>query len=154
MNQGADHQGPEPGFKGWLLVLLVFQFLILAYYCLRFAQETRTYIAGIPSAGLEPFSILYLGLLLMSAPFLALVAYTIFVMSQRRDAFYRWFRMEMRYYIVLPMAQMFWLLVAPWPGHVGFPVPLLMPIAVNLAVGLGWLNYLDRSARVRATFTK
>jgi hypothetical protein len=141
------------GFKGWLLVLAAFQCLLLLRESIMLAHIGTDYVRGTPTAEVAPFSILYLGRILIYGAFIVVLAYAMVLMAWRRRQFLRVFRMEMKLFILLPIVDFLWVAIAPWPGRVSlFSPAVILLIAVHLALGLGWLRYEEKSKRMHNTF--
>jgi hypothetical protein len=146
---------PVPGFRGWLLVLAVFQLLLALRQLVLLEQIVRSFVAGVPVAGIGPYSVLYGGRLALNAAFMILIVGAIVLMALRRSLFVRWGRIEMIGLIVLPIAEFAWLVVAPWAGGPGLiSGPVIVLIVIHFAIGLAWSRYIAMSKRVAVTFVR
>ena len=146
----------EAGFKGWLLVLAIFQGLLLLRQGGSVVVVARDFVSGVSLPFLEvaPFSALYGGRLVINGLFLALVVVATALMGLRRRAFVRWGKAEMTALMVLPVIDYAWILIVPWSGRTGFSLGLVVTVTIYLAVGLAWRRYIEASPRVAATFVR
>jgi hypothetical protein len=143
-----------PGFKGWLLVLAIFQFLLLARALALLVGIGQVFFSGFPAADIGRFSILYGGRLVLNAAFVSIVVVAIVLMLFRRRAFRRWARIEMIGFIVLPMAELAWIVAAPKSGEAGINLAVMVLMVIHVAVGTTWDRYVETSQRVAATFVR
>jgi hypothetical protein len=140
------------GLKGWLLVLLVFQFLVLLREASILLYVGAFYVEGLRIGAWGPFSVLHLGRFLINGAFVVVVGYVIALMAGRRRTFVRWFKVEMAFFMVLPFIEIGWIIVAPWSGPAIDSLRILLPVGLSVALGLAWWLYVERSVRVRVTF--
>lgn len=148
-------RSPAPGFRGWLLVLAVFQLLLALRQLVLLEQIVGSFVAGVPVAGIAPHSVLYGGRLALNAAFMILIVAAIVPMVLRRSAFVRWGRVEMICLIFLPIAELAWLTVTPWAGGPGLiSGPMIALIMIHFAVGLAWSHYIATSKQVAVTFVR
>jgi hypothetical protein len=150
----GQHGSPDAfrGFKGWLLVLLVFQFLVLLREASVLMYIGAFYFEGMRIGAWGPLSIVHLGRILINAAFVVVLGYVIALMAGRRRTFVRWFKVEMTFFMVLPFIEIAWTIVAPWCGPAIVSLPVLLQVGLSLVLGLVWWRYVERSIRVRATF--
>ena len=134
------------------MVLLVFQVLVVLREVSVLLYIGAFYFEGLRIGAWGLFSIVHLGRLLINGAFLAVVIYVIALMAQRRKAFVPWFKAEMTFFMLLPLIEIGWFIVAPWSGPAIVSLPVLLSVGLSLALGLAWWLYVDRSIRVRATF--
>lgn len=147
--------GVAPGFKGWLLVLAVFQFLLAVRQVVLLQQIIRSFVAGTPAVGIPPHSLLYGGRLALNGAFMALLVAAIVLMVLRRAAFAGWARVEMIGLIFLPIAELGWLLLSPLAGAPGIVSgPVIGLIVIHFAIGVTSIRYIETSKRVAATFVR
>jgi hypothetical protein len=140
------------GLKGWLLVLLVFQFLVLLREISVLMYVGAFYYEGLRIGAWGFLSAVHLGRFLINGAFVVVVGYVIALMAGRRRTFVRWFKIEMAFFMVLPFIEIGWLIVAPWSGPAIDSLRALLPLGLSVVLGLAWWLYVERSARVRATF--
>jgi hypothetical protein len=146
----------ESGFRGWLLVLAIFQVLLLFRQGTLVLRIARDFVSGVSGefSSLAPFSVLYGGRLVVNGLFLALVAVALVLMALRRRLFIPCARLEMTGLMVLPLVEYAWLVVAPWSGRAGFLLGILLLVVIHLSLGLAWRRYIASSQRVAATFVR
>ena len=142
------------GFRGWLLVLAIFQILLLCREAVLLLGVAHIFIAGQPAAGIGAFSLVYGGRLALNLAFLALLVVAIVLMVQRRRSFVRWGQIEMKCLMALPLVEYGWIVAAPWPGRAGISLAVILLMVVHLAVGVVWARYIETSKRVAATFVR
>jgi hypothetical protein len=147
-----DAPGELRGLKGWLLVLLGFQVLVLLREILVLMYVGTFYVEGMKVGAWGPLSVVHLGRLLINGAFVVIVGYVIALMFGRRRAFVPWFKIEMIFFMILPFIEIGWIIVAPWSGPAITSLPILLQVGLSLALGLAWWLYAERSKRVRATF--
>jgi hypothetical protein len=140
------------GLKGWLVVLLVFQVLVLLREASVLLFFGAFYFEGMRTGAWGPLVIVPLGPLLIYAAFVVLVGYVIVLMFGRRRTFVRWFKAELTFFMLLPLIDIGWIMVAPWSGPPLGSLRVLVPVGLHLVLGLAWWRYVDSSRRVRATF--
>jgi hypothetical protein len=140
------------GFKGWLVVLLVFQVLVLFREVSVLMYIGAFYFEGLRTGAWGFFSPVPLGRLLINGAFVVVVLNVMALMAGRRRTFVRWFRVELAFFMLLPFIEIAWLIAAPWSGPAIVSLPVLLPLALSLALGLAWWLYAAQSIRVRATF--
>jgi hypothetical protein len=152
----SDGQRDSPeeirGLRGWLLVLLGFQVLVLLREASILMYTGAFYVEGLRIGAWGPLSIVHLGRMLINGAFVVVLGYVIALMAGRRRKFVRWFKVEMTFFMLLPFIEIGWLSVAPWFGPPIVSLPVLLPVGLSLALGLVWWRYVERSIRVRATF--
>jgi hypothetical protein len=155
MTTTDDRRGsPEElrGFKGWLVVLLVFQFLVLLREASILMYVGVFYFEGLRTGAWGFLSVLHLGRIVINGAFVVVVGYVIALMAGRRRTFTRWFKLEMVFFMVLPFIEIGWIAVAPWSGPPIGSVAVLLPVGLSLVLGLVWWRYVESSMRVRTTF--
>jgi hypothetical protein len=140
------------GIKGWLLVLLGFQVLVLLREAFVLMYVGTFYYEGLRIGAWGPLSIVNLGRLLINGAFVVIVGYVIALMVGRRSTFVRWFKIELIFFMILPFLEIGWIIVAPWSGPGIVSRSVLLPVGLSLGLGLAWWLYVERSVRVRATF--
>jgi hypothetical protein len=140
------------GLKGWLVVLIVFQFLVLLHELSILAWVGTYYFEGLRTGAWGLLSIVPLGRLLIYAAFVVLVGCVIALMFARRRTFVPWFKAELAFFIILPILDIGWMIAEPWSGLPVVSLPVLLPVGLHLVLGLVWWLYIARSRRVRATF--
>jgi hypothetical protein len=152
----SDGQRDSPeklhGLKGWLVVLLVFQVLVLLREVSVLMYVGLFYYEGLRLGAWGPLSIVHLGRFLINGAFVVVVCYVIALTVGRRRTFVRWFKAELAFFMLLPFIEMGWIIVAPWSGPAIDSLGVLLPVGLSLALGLAWWLYVERSIRVRATF--
>jgi len=147
-----DSPAEYRGLKGWLVVLLVFQFLVFLREFLVLGWVGTYYFEGMRTGAWGPLSIVPLGRFLVYAAFVGLVGCVIALMLGRRRSFVPWFKVELAFFMLLPLIDIGWLVVEPWSQLAIVSLAVLLPVAVHLALGLAWWAYVERSRRVSATF--
>lgn len=140
------------GLKGWLLVLLGFQILVLLREFFVLMYVGTFYVEGLRIGAWGPLSVVHLGRILINGAFVVLLGYVIALMVGRRRTFVHWFKIEMMFFMLLPFIEIGWIVVAPWSGPAFVSLRVLLPLGLSLALGLAWWLYVERSIRVRATF--
>jgi hypothetical protein len=152
----ADGQRDSPtepsGIRGWLLVLLFFQVLLLLREASVLLYVGAFYVEGLRIGAWGLFSIVHFGRFFINGAFVVVVVYATALMVGRRKSFVRWFRAEMALFMLLPFTEIGWLIVAPWSGPAVVSLPALVPFGLYLILGLAWWLYVERSVRVRTTF--
>jgi hypothetical protein len=77
------------------------------------------------------------------------------LMAPRSAAFVRWGRIEMKLFIALPIAELAWVVVAPWSGYPGIlSAPVIGLVLIHAVIGIAWLRYIEKSKRVAVTFVR
>jgi len=152
----SQGDGPVPSvqaFRGWLLILVVFQCLLLLREAALLISISLNYVRGIPIAQIEPFSALNLGRLMVHGAFVCVGIYVAVLMFERRMVFRRWYGFEMKFFIALPLVEWAWLAIVPWPGTMlGSSRTMIPLIVIHLIIGLCWLRYIETSERAKSTF--
>ena len=151
--------GSRPRLTGWVAVLAVFQLLLLGREVLLLIAASQNFVRGIPPVGFNPgarpYSALFGGNVVIHAVFITLLVCAIALMGLRRQSLLRWFRLEMKFFMVLPILEIFWIVVAPWPGSVRiFTAAVVAQVVAHLIIGWCWLSYVEKSRRVSVTFVR
>ena len=147
-----DARDEVRGLKGWLLVLLGFQVLVLLREVFVLMYVGTFYVEGLRVGAWGPLSVVHLGRILINGTFVVIVGYVIALMVGRRETFAHWFKIELMFFMILPFVEIGWIIVAPWSGPALVSLPVLLPVGVSLALGLASWLYVEKSVRVRATF--
>jgi hypothetical protein len=150
----AQQDSPDElrGFKGWLLVLLAFQVLVLLHEASVLMYVGVFYVEGLRIGAWGPLSVVHLGRFLINGAFVVVVGYVMALMAARRRTFVPWFKAEMAFFMVMPFIEIGWIIAAPWSGPAIVSLPVMLPLGLSLVLGLVWWRYVETSRRVRATF--